>query len=198
MERRSFIQKSVAAGLGCACIAPVLAGKTGHSDFTLPGETPCQEKIEFAKKWVSRLFTVIDNNLDEETRNSIMRQNGESCYKGDYGEPANIAPRTLDEIDKNIAELNQYLGKDNPRREGKTIYFEYVGNPNGLKVADGYCLCPLVEDGPKTLSPTFCQCSVGYVGLMFKKITGRNVQVDLLESLRNGGKKCRFKVMFEV
>jgi len=76
------------------------------------------------------------------------------------------------------------------------VYFNYVGNPKGLKIADGYCLCPMLENGPPALSPTYCYCSVGYVGFMFHKlITGKPVQVELLESLRGGGKACRFKVI---
>jgi hypothetical protein len=75
------------------------------------------------------------------------------------------------------------------------VYFNYVGNPKGLKISDGYCLCPMIEDKPDILSPTYCQCSVGYVKYMFQRlITYKPVQVDLLESLRSGGKACRFKV----
>jgi hypothetical protein len=38
--------------------------------------------------------------------------------------------------------------------------------------------------------------SVGYVQYMFQKlITFKPVQVELLESLRGGGKSCRFKVI---
>ncbi len=79
-------------------------------------------------------------------------------------------------------------------REGDVVYFNYRGNPAGLQIADGYCLCPLVEDGPADLSPTYCHCSVGYVAYMFERSTGRPTRVELLESLRGGGKACRFAV----
>ena len=182
------------AGLGCACLLPE------HHAIArcISSETSCDKKVEFAKIWISRFFTVLDKNLDEKTRIEIMRQNGEACYAGAYGETMELVPHSYEDIDKSIAEISSYLGKDNPRREGNIIYFQYVGNPNGLKISDGYCLCPMLENGPKTISPTYCQCSVGYVGMMFKKITGRQVKVDLLESLRLGGKTCSFKIMFYI
>jgi len=42
--------------------------------------------------------------------------------------------------------------------------------------------------------PTYCHRSVGYVAYMFERATGRPTRVDLLESLRGGGKACRFAV----
>ncbi|HQT92614.1 MAG TPA: DUF6144 family protein, partial [Candidatus Kryptobacter bacterium] len=58
----------------------------------------------------------------------------------------------------------------------------------------GYCLCPLVESGPEGLSGTYCDCSVGYVREMFRTYTGKAVSVELLESLKRGGRTCRFGI----
>lgn len=124
-----------------------------------------------------------------------MRSNGAACASGAYGALTDEKPATTEEIDKLISEWQKNLGKENIFREGSTVFFNYVGNPKGLKISDGYCLCPLIENKPETLSPTYCQCSVGYVGYMFQRlITHKPVQVELLESLRSGGKACRFKV----
>ena len=63
-------------------------------------------------------------------------------------------PTTLEQIDQKIAEWQKNLGKENIYRRDDHIFFNYVGNPNGLKISDGYCLCPMIEDKPETLSPT--------------------------------------------
>lgn len=198
MERRKFIHQSILAGMGCACLAPAGVPANGANHSAEPGvETPCDQKVEFTRNWTSRFFAILDKNLDEDTRNRIMRQNGEACYEGAYGKSGQTLPRSLEEIDKNLEDMHAFLGMDNPVRKGNVILFNYVGNPRGLKISDGYCLCPMLENGPAALSPTFCQCSVGYVGKMFHRITGRPVEVDLLESLRSGGKSCRFRITFE-
>jgi len=118
---------------------------------------------------------------------------GETCYRGSLGAPANETPKPI-EIDALVAGMKQYGGEEMARREGNTIYFQYIKNPAGLRVADGYCLCPLVESGPPGLSGTYCQCSVGYVRAMISRALGKPVQVELTESLKRGGKGCRFTI----
>jgi hypothetical protein len=202
MERSEFFKKFLASGIACGCALRMQASaafapsdsenmKTG----TNPEETPCGEKMDFTHKWVKRFMDVLDKNLDADTCVKLMQVNGSLCAAGAYGELTEQKPRSIDEIDTTIAEWQKSLGKENIYRNGNTVFFNYVGNPKGLKIADGYCLCPMLENGPATLSPTYCQCSAGYVGFMFHKlITGKPVSVELLESLRGGGKSCRFKV----
>jgi len=67
-------------------------------------------------------------------------------------------------------------------------------NPQGLIMSDGYCMCPIVESGPPGLSPSYCNCSAGYVGEMFERWLGKPVEVDVLETLKSGGKDCIFQI----
>jgi predicted hydrocarbon binding protein len=55
-------------------------------------------------------------------------------------------------------------------------------------------MCPVVESGPTELSRTYCQCSAGYVKEVFERMTGLPCRVEVLESLRTGGTRCRFKI----
>ncbi len=202
MKRSQFCKNLLAPGIVCSCAFGLPAGilpdslpKPGPHQASGTSETPCSEKMEFTQKWVKRFFDLLDQHTDQETRKKLMQANGAACAKGAYGELPEVKPATLEEIDAKIAEWQKGLGKENIRREGNIVYFNYVGSPEGVKISDGYCLCPMLENGPATLSPTYCQCSVGYVKYMFQKlITFKPVEVELLESLRGGGKACRFKV----
>jgi hypothetical protein len=100
----------------------------------------------------------------------------------------------LPSLDDFIARAQARFGEEVVHREGDVVYFNYVQNRRGLKVADGYCLCPLVETGPAGLSGTDCLCSVGYVQHMFETMAGHPVKVELRESLKRGGKGCKFKI----
>lgn len=203
MKRSQFCQKLLTPGLACGCVVGLQG--TGMLEAVLPlhkdpfadkNETPCNEKMDFTQRWVKRFFDIMDQQIDEKTRKKLMQANGAACAKGAYGEITSAKPASIEEIDKTIALWQQKLGKENIYREDNTVYFNYVGNPKGLKISDGYCLCPMIENGPATLSPTYCQCSAGYVQYMFQRlITFKPVEVELLESLRGGGKACRFKVM---
>lgn len=198
MKRSQFCQKLLTPGLACGCMlgmkSGLLSGAVSLKDKK-ENETPCDEKMEFTHKWVKRFFDILDQNIDEKTRTELMRANGAACASGAYGEFTEAKPATIEEIDQTIAKWQERVGKENIRREGNTVFFNYVGNGKGLNISDGYCLCPMVENGPEKLSPTYCQCSVGYVGYMFRRfITFKPVNVELLESLRSGGKGCRFKI----
>ena len=208
MDRKAFLGRSlhVAAGVGLGCPCLGWAGDVPQAPKTPEGGSaaPCgklagdyphatsfEKRADFGKKWVGRFMQVLDERVDEKTRRELMEENGRRCAIGAYG-PPDPAPRiTVDEL---VAKLAGHVGAENCRREGDVVFFNYKGNPAGLRIADGYCLCPLVEDGPADLSPTYCHCSVGYVSYMFERSTGQPVRVELLESVRSGGKACRFTV----
>jgi hypothetical protein len=151
--------------------------------------SPAEQRVAFGETWAKRFFDVFDANLDPETRERIMRANGRACHEGSRQNAS--APPSVDAF---ISRVRAIHGEEAIRREGDVVYFSYIQNPRGLKVADGYCLCPLVETGPKGLSGTYCLCSVGYVQHMFEGMAGHPVKVTLLESLKRGGKGCRFKI----
>jgi hypothetical protein len=210
MDRKQFLGRSIqlAAGIGLGC--PCLGGadeKAKTPGRPAPGAAaagPCpktagdyahatsfEQRVDFGKTWAARFMRVMDERLDEKTRQGLMEANGRACAMGAYGPPD---PAKHVAVDDFVAGLARHVGPENARREGDVVYFSYKGNPEGLRVSDGYCLCPLVEDGPADLSPTYCHCSVGYVAYMFERNIGRPVRVELLESLRSGGKACRFAV----
>jgi hypothetical protein len=191
MDRKDFIKTfgNLCAGagiLGCGCERALALSQDATK------ETPLSEKFEWAQTWVKRLFDILDRELDSATRTRIMEEMGRTCYEGSI-QGLTIKPRSIDEL---MAWLNKQNGEDSIRRDGNVLFFQFTRNPAGLRVTDGYCLCPLVEKGPEGLSGTYCQCSVGYVRNMFSMYLEKPVQVELLESLKRGGKTCRFKVMF--
>lgn len=201
MKRSDFCKTLITPGIACSCALGIGQGSVFGSFLQdkitsrNPAETPCEKKMEFTQTWVKRFFEIVDKQLDEDTRNRLMQTNGSECAKGAYGELTSDKPATIEEIDQKVQDWQKRLGKENIFRENNTVYFNYVGNPEGLKISDGYCLCPVIENKPETLSPTYCQCSVGYVKYMFQRfITFKPVKAELLESLRSGGKACRFKI----
>ena len=205
MNRKTFLKRTI--GYGIALITGTMT-KLGYSSTAMadekienepnagpgnPAETPCGEKVDFAKSWVKRFMNVMDENLDETTRKKIMETCGKECFCSAHSTASWPNPG-IETTDKYLAKLAELFGKENAYRDGNKIYFSYIQNSKGLKIEDGYCLCPLTEDGPEGLSPTYCICSTGYVKEMFERLTGKPVTVELLESLRRGGKKCRFLI----
>ncbi len=192
MDRKEFLKSCGLFGVG-SCLVSGTIGKAAASISGEPPVTPCEERQRFSEAWVKRFFDLFDESLDEKKKSEIMEGCGRACFKGSVADKQ-IKVIGIDEL---IAAINKSTGEIAARREGNVVEFRYVGNPKGLKVADGYCLCPLVETGPEGLSGTYCLCSVGYVREMFKTYTGRESSVELVESLKRGGKTCRFRITLE-
>jgi hypothetical protein len=191
MDRQDFL-KHTGAGL-CACAAMFCPGIEciTHAVEDPKPEAPINEKVEHAQRWVKRFFDTLDAQLDEPARKKLMEANGKNCYVQSH-----TPPKQHIALDKLVQRMQDRNGKENCRMDGNTVYYNYVQNPRGLRVADGYCLCPIVEKGPEGLSGTFCYCSAGYVREMFESLTGEKATVEILESIKRGGKGCKFKVTF--
>jgi len=159
-------------------------------------ESPGWVKSEKAEFWIKALMDHMDGMLDPETKIRLMKACGRSCYLRAFG-VAGDETSTQEDLERYLKALEQngYV----LTRSGDTVSFTFSWgrdhqNPWGLIIRDGYCMCPLVESGPPGLSPTFCYCSTGYVAETFRRITGKPVEVDLVETLKTGGKDCVFRI----
>jgi|GEM_PF-2776514 len=179
MNRSEFLSRSVCSCL-TACILPVARQ---HSPSN--GVTSCEKKFEFAQLYVKRLMDILEKELDEQAGKKLVQTMGETCARGAYGDKENVTDKIP------VADFVERL---NGKMEGNIINWEYTENPRGLKIEDGYCLCPITETGPEGLSGLWCECSVGYVRYMFERYTPGKFDVELLESLKRNGKRCRFKI----
>ena len=195
--RKEFFQQS--ARLGGCCGAALLAGSLSASADEKPKTdsvfTPCEEKVKQGQDVIKRLIAQMDQKLDPATRREIMESCGRLCHDGAH---PGAKPPTSEEAAKFLDGMRRYLGPEGVQQAGDetVIYFKYTRNPRGLKVADGYCLCPILEDAPRDVSPTYCQCSVGYVRAIFEQGLGKPVEVELTESVLRGDKGCNFTVRF--
>lgn len=217
MNRKQFLKKSLQAGL-CCCGAVLGFGNISRTELDkaivqdpkradegwIPelekrmikgAETPAWRKVEKSGHWIKALMEHMDAMLDKEIKVRLMQECGRSCFIRAFG-VADVDRRTLKE-----EEYLRFLESSGfkVQREGRVISFIYSWgrnhqNPQGLMLQDGYCMCPIVESGPAGLSPTYCYCSTGYVKEGFERRIGRAVKVELLDSLKMGGKDCIFKL----
>ena len=91
-------------------------------------------------------------------------------------------------------------------REGNLIYETkipyntkaYLEETDPVKKRYHYCHCPWAKESIRNerlnVSPTFCQCSAGFVKRPFEVIFGQRLQADVLESVLQGDAVCRFAI----
>ena len=217
MNRKEFLKKSLQAGL-CCCGAALGLGygfrtEPGKVIFQDPrqanggwipelekrlikgAETPAWRKVEKSGQWIKSLMEHMDALLDKEIKVRLLQECGRSCFIRAFGVADANRPALEEKEYLRFLESSGFK----VQREGRVISFIYSWgrnhqNPQGLMLQDGYCMCPIVESGPPGLSPTYCYCSTGYVKEGFERRIGKAVKVELLDSLKMGGKDCIFKL----
>ena len=213
MDRKEFITALGRVGVGtcmCGAVSGMRAAfgaeapkpaepekKAAEPPLTNPGERSvarAAKRMEFVDGWVPRFFQAVDEQLDEPTRRKLMAANGKACFSA-YAPDLQRRPEraTTERIAQWVAERGKAGGYS---MDGDAIVFECLGSAEtGELSPEGTCLCPTAEvQGAKTLPPTFCWCSVGYVKEMHERVFGRPVNVDLVRSVLMGGTRCRFRI----
>jgi len=197
MDRKSFL-KSIGKAGACACAAAggLRTALALPPDQAKPGDvTPerAVKRMEFVDHWVKRFFDVLDQTIDPESRKKLMMANGKTCFREWIQETKQeIKPISFEQWAEKAAKDPKREGL---RVEGNVIYFEFTGSAEtGQESPEGICLCPMVESKPAGMSATYCLCSVGYVKEMHELRFGRKAEVELLDSVLMGGKRCQFKI----
>jgi len=168
-----------------------------HSRMREGSRSPDWARVEKAESWIKFLMDNMDALLDEETRIKLMNACGRSCYLNAFGVASEKKP-SPERAEQYLQALEKAGFKVERGDEFATIHYGWAGkqNPQGLSLKEGYCMCPLVENEIPGLSPTYCNCSAGYVTEGIERATGRRVKsVEILESVKRGGKDCRFKIV---
>lgn len=197
VDRKGFLKAVGNAGLcACACaaagVAPVLEVRAEETGPGAKSGERAVKRVESADKWVKRFFDVVDRTLDPATRKKLMMANGSACFSGWIEESGKTIAAA--EFEKWAAEAAK-TPRPGLKVEGRTIWFQFdTSAETGGAAPESVCLCPMAESKPAGLSPTYCNCSLGYVKEMYGRRFGRDVDVELLESVLGGGKRCRFKV----
>jgi hypothetical protein len=194
MERRKFLESMgrCCAGTGfCLSMTVSVLADEPEKNKKVPHHSG-EEKMTFFDGWIKNFMRSLDESADESTRCRIMEANGKACAR-DYLKSLGQEPAPV-RFEDWINLVKKQDGDGSVRVEGKTIYFQYLKNYQGLDAPESFCLCPLVESKPAGLSATYCQCSVGYIQEMFGRKFGQPVKVELLESVLRSGKRCKFKI----
>jgi hypothetical protein len=158
--------------------------------------TPYWRRAEKSLSWIKNMISNMDEMLDEETKVKLLNACGRSCYTFAFGVADENKP-TKDDCEGFLIAMEIAGVKIERNKETISVFWGYRGeqNPQGLSLREGYCMCPIVESDVPGLSASYCNCSAGYVGEIVERYSGLKVKkVEVLESIKRGGKDCRFRV----
>ena len=152
------------------------------SELPLAANSTPAERAE----WVEKLSFLLEKRFDENTV-KVIRQN---CYCNENGRLENVA--------RELKQLYASHGKDLHRlvaslnENGAGWYIE--GNQLYTKMF--ICECPMLEAAALSQSLTWCHCTAGYSKKLFELVFETPVDVEILQSIRQGCDYCLMRVTF--
>jgi len=144
------------------------------------------EKLGLLRKWLEALLTSLDTEVDKRTKAQLMEHCGRACA---------LHHRSIEKakaIQQDAREINELLDRLN-QQEGFWCG-KWMKDSDIIYSVCEECGCPLVRAGVVKLSPTFCDCSRGWVKAVFETVLGRPVEVELEQALGRGDRVCEFVV----
>jgi len=133
-------------------------------------------------KWVKGAMERLNSLVDRETGNEIMR----NCCCVTEGK---IRKAKL--LYSNSIDIDDFLSK---LPKARIVGTKFTRDSDIIYVYYDRCYCGLVKATKEKIAFTYCHCSKGYTQKIFEGIFGRSLRVDLLQSVINGDKECKFAV----
>jgi Family of unknown function (DUF6144) len=174
-----------------------LAGKEAEAEVMegseMLAETTEPEKIAL---WLKGAMERLDKATDKRTRTRIMEECGAACAEANHGTIDRVVAkrRKYSSLEEFLdAEKDKLLPGMRLEPRGKTLYQYYL--PQSYR-SPMRCFCSLLRGLPleETVSPTYCQCSKGFVQRMWERVLGRPVKAEVLETAVTGARECKFRI----
>lgn len=135
-------------------------------------------------KWAGDVCAYLDNNFDDEQVKKIRM--GCSCMP---------PPKLIEQLRRLYKKCNDL---DAFARE-----YEASGSGSFTLACDGdtliftypRCYCDCVQRVNEPVSKTWCLCTLGYTKKLFDAVFECDTEVELLESIKTGGKRCVIKII---
>jgi hypothetical protein len=185
MNRKEFFQKSLQAGLGTCCVLSLnpLDYLAKSNDNQPDDINAVKQEKEFIQNWLTDLLETIDTQLDEKTKIKLIEGCGKGCYRRHEFKHA-IAKAGEGSVDKLIEAYKQSF---EIWRDGDVVHIRYG------EISPG-CYCPAARYRPAKPNDLHCNCTKATHQSIWEAALGRTYEIDILETVRRGGKTCHFLV----
>jgi len=146
-----------------------------------------QEK-EFIQNWFTDLMDAMDTELDRETRIRLIEACGRGCFRR-FDFKQEIARQGQGSLENliNAYKQNFEIWQEGDPETGFRVHIRYG------EVSSG-CYCPAARFRLAKPGDLHCECTRTTHQTIFETALGRPFQVEVLESVRRGGKTCHFVV----
>ncbi len=185
MDRSSFLRRTF-GGLAATVAAAALPRPGAAADPPPPCEQDLKKarsERDFVDHWVTDLLDTMDAQLDEKTRIRLMEGCGRGCFLR-HQFKQDIARDGRGDLDQLMA---AYRRNFEIWKDGRVVHVRYGAVSKG-------CYCPVARDRHPQGRDLHCECTRATHQAIFETALGRKVRIEILESVRRGGRTCHFAV----
>lgn len=177
MQRNEFIQYLV--GLG-ACPLMLASASANAGPAGLKNADSAAEPT-FIENWLSDLLNTMDKTLDRETQEKLLAGCGRGCFDR-HAFKRDIAAKGKGDIDELLKAYHEF--------------FEAWIEDDKFHVRFGEtssrCYCPVVQNIKPKPNDIHCECTRATQQAILETALGKPVKMEIVETLRRGGKTCHF------
>jgi len=141
-----------------------------------------QEK-DFVQNWLTDLLDAMETELDSAMRIRLIEACGKGCFRR-FDFKQEIARQGRDSLENLI---KAYKHNFEIWQEDSLVHIRYG------EVSSG-CFCPAARFRPAKPGDLHCECTRATHQAIFETALGRHFLVEVVESVRRGGKTCHFVV----
>jgi hypothetical protein len=186
MNRFQFLRDSWrwACATGAALCLPKVVAAAEEAPPPACDQLLEREKGEkaFVGGWLNDLLDTMHAQLDEKTRVKLIEGCGRGCFTR-HQFKQDIAKAGQGDVDKLVA---AYKRNFEVWREGQDLVHVRYG------AVSSRCYCPVAALVPPKPGDLHCECTRTTHQSIFEAALGRPIKVEVVESLRRGGKTCHF------
>ena len=184
MERRDYLKQILQYG-GCVGGLAFLNPSNEDALFqTLDDDCKAiKNEKEFIQNWLKDLITTIDKELDDETKQKLMAGCGRGCFNR-FKFKQDIAVKGKGNLDKLIEAYKQDF---EIWKQSNRVHIRYGAVSKG-------CYCPTARYRPAKPNDLHCECTRNMHKTIFETVLGKSFEVQIVETIRWGGKTSHFVV----
>lgn len=187
MDRRKCILQSLAAGAGLCTGSLFLTGfaeKSNQPNQVADEEVEqLKQQKEFIQNWLEDLLDTMDKELDLPAKVKLIEGCGRGCFNR-FKFKQDIAAKGTNSLENLIEAYKQNF---EIWKDGDIVHIRYGE-------VSAQCYCPAANYRKPKPNDVHCECTRTTHQTIFETALGRPFKVDILESLRRGGKTCHFAV----
>ena len=179
MNRKEFLKKICLSGI-CACSGSELLSQNGTVTDDSKKAPKEDWRFGFSRTRYTDLMRILQSKLSKKEFSEIIQALGRECSAG-----IDFIKDYKGDLIGYLKELKRRWNEDSTYDQEKRIII--VASQERTS-----CVCPLIDT--EKVSDEVCNCSLGWQKQTFETVLGKNVGVEIKESIIRGGKRCIFEI----